>query len=303
MKTHVLAGACLCALLLPCAAAAQSPPPAERPLVGGHGTNVQAFIAEFDDNADGSVSWSEFETFRRTRFAATDRNGDGSVDEDEYTREFAARKAQQIARERSAQVEQTGSRFAALDADKNATVSRQEFDASGERTWDAGQRALARKVNPEQGYAPGEAKTTASAARFDNASGNRLGMPSSHSAEGFVVLYDDDGDDKVERAEFDRVREQQFVRTDRNRDGVLDQDEYLAEYEARLDERIADMNRGEDRQAHVRFGVLDTDKNGKMTFAEYQVSGKRLFDTADRSHDGRIDAADAKLPAPPRARR
>ena len=41
----------------------------------------------------------------------------------------------------------------------------------------------------------------------------------------------------------------------------------------------------------MRFGVLDTDKDGKMTFAEYQASGKRLFDTADRAErEGRNPA-------------
>ncbi|NHF68468.1 EF-hand domain-containing protein, partial [Xanthomonas hortorum] len=41
MNTGSLAGACLCALLLPATALAQSAP---RPLLGGHGNNVQAFI-------------------------------------------------------------------------------------------------------------------------------------------------------------------------------------------------------------------------------------------------------------------
>jgi len=39
-----------------------------------------------------------------------------------------------------------------------------------------------------------------------------------------------------------------------------------------------------------------------MTFAEYQVSGKRTFDGADRNKDGVVDAADAKLPPPERRR-
>ncbi|MEE7548680.1 EF-hand domain-containing protein, partial [Xanthomonas sp. Kuri4-1] len=106
MKTGVLTGACLCALLLPFTAAAQAPAPSARPLVGGHGTNVEAFIAEFDDNGDGKVTWAEFEAFRRHRFDATDRNRDGLVDEDEYVREFDARRAQERARDRAAQLGQ-----------------------------------------------------------------------------------------------------------------------------------------------------------------------------------------------------
>ena len=75
-------------------------------------------------------------------------------------------------------------------------------------------------------------------------------------------------------------------------------DDYLAEFETRVDRRIAALDQGSDRQVHVRFGVLDADKDGRMTFAEYQVSGKRLFETADRNKDGVVDAADAKVPAP-----
>jgi Ca2+-binding EF-hand superfamily protein len=299
MKTGVLAGACLAALLLPLAAQAQTTSSNTRPLIGGHGNNVEAFIAQYDENSDGSVTWTEFETFRRARFDATDSNADGTVDEAEYVQEFDARMREQLEQERTAQVEQTRVRFGALDTDKDGNVSRKEFDAAGEKTWESGQRALASKDKPKAGYKPGEAKTAASAARFDNA-GGRLAMPTSHSAEGFLALYDSNGDGKVDRAEFDRARDEQFVRADTDKNGVLSQDEYLAEFEDRLDRRIATLTQGEDRQVRVRFGVMDTDKDGKLTFAEYQVSGKRLFDTADRNHDGVVNAADAKLPAPER---
>lgn len=302
MKTAVLTGACLCTLLFPFTAGAQAPAASARPLLGGHGDNVEAFIAEFDDNGDGQVTWAEFEAFRRARFEATDANHDGTVDEGEYTGEFQARKAQELARERAAQVDQARTRFAALDADHDGRISRAEFDATGDRTWQGGQRALAGRRQAKPADQPGRAGAAAAATGSDNAGGDRLGMPSSHTAEGFLALYDGNGDGQVDRAEFDQARSAQFTRTDANADGVLDLDEYLAEFEDRLDRRIATLDQGEDRQVHVRFGVLDTDKDGRMTFAEYQASGKRLFDTADRNHDGVVDAADAKLPAPRRQR-
>ncbi|MCD7098086.1 EF-hand domain-containing protein [Stenotrophomonas sp. MMGLT7] len=302
MKTGVLTGAILCALLSPLHLHAQTA--ANAPLVGGHGNNVQAFIAQHDGNADGRLTWAEFEAFRRQRFDATDSNGNGTVDENEYVQEFADRVRQQLEQERSAQVEQTKVRFAALDSDKNGTVSRAEFDAAGARTWEGGQRALAEKAAKDKtakdkADKPGNAHDAAGAARSDRRPG-LLAMPTSHSAEGFLALYDGNGDGKVDKAEYDRDRDAQFARSDRNRDGVLDQDEYLAEYEERLDRRIATLDQGEDKQAHVRFGVLDADKDGAMTFAEYQASGKRTFDMADRNHDGTVDEADAKLPPPPR---
>jgi len=296
MKLGLLAGACVCALLSTPAFAQQTPAP--RPLVGGHGNNIDAFVAQHDSNADGRLTWQEFNAFRRSRFDATDANGDGTVDVEEYVQEFEDRMREEMEQGRGEQVEQTQRRFTALDSNKEGHVSRTEFDASGERVWTEGQKALTGKTEAEE---DGE-KTTEAAARFDRRP-NRLALPSSHTAEGFLALYDGNGDGKAERGEFDQARATQFARTDTNGDGRLGQDEYLAEYEARLDRHIATQTGGSDKQTRVRFGALDTDKDGKMTFAEYQVSGKRMFDAADRSHDGVVDAADAKLPAPARAER
>ncbi|AWH37248.1 hypothetical protein C1929_11035 [Stenotrophomonas sp. ZAC14D1_NAIMI4_6] len=297
MKTTVLASACVAALLLSSAVSAQTAP-GPRPLVGGHGNNVLAFIAEHDDNADGRVTWQEFETFRRARFDATDTDRNGTVEEAEYVAEFDARVAAEIERERAAQVEQTKARFAALDTDKSGQVSRAEFDVAGEKTWQGGQKALASRTSESKAAPEREAKTAAGAQRFDNQRRSRIGMPTSHTAAGFLELYDENGDGKVERAEYERVRDAQFARTDSNGDGQLALDEYLAEFETRVDRRIDALDQGGDRQVHVRFAVLDADKNGHMTFAEYQVSGKRLFETADRNKDGVVDAVDARLPAP-----
>lgn len=297
MKTTVLCSACVAVLVLSFAVSAQTPA-GPRPLVGGHGNNVQAFIAEHDDNGDGRVTWDEFEAFRRTRFDATDSDNNGTVEESEYVAEFDARVAAEIERERAAQVEQTKARFAALDTDRNGQISRAEFDAAGEKTWQGGQMALASQGKEGKAAPEREAKAAAGAQRFDNQPRSRLGMPTSHTAAGFLELYDENGDGKVDRAEYQRVRDAQFVRTDSNGNGQLSLDEYLAEFETRVDRRIDAMDRGGDRQVHVRFGVLDADKDGHMTFAEYQVSGKRLFETADRNKDGVVDAVDATLPSP-----
>lgn len=299
MKPGLLAGACLCALLSAASAAADDRQPPPRPLVGGHGNDIEAFVAQHDDNADGRLTRDEFDAFRRKRFDATDANGDGTVDVEEYVQEFEDRMRQQLEQGRGEQIGQARRRFAALDADKDGQVSRTEFDASGERVWSEGRKALAAKG---AGAKAGEEKTAEAAARFDR-NRNRLVLPSSHTAEGFLQLFDGNGDGKVERAEFDQARQAQFARTDTDGNGALGQDEYLAEYEDRLDRHVATLAGGSDKQTRVRFGALDTDKDGSMTFAEYQASGKRTFDAADRNRDGVVDGADAKLPPPARPER
>lgn len=285
MNTGSLAGACLCALLLPATALAQSGP---RPLLGGHGNNVQAFITQHDDDRDGRITAADFAAFRRARFDATDRNHDGSVDEDEYVAEFRQRRQQALEQERSAQAAHGRQRFAALDADGDGQVSRAEFDAAGAQDWARGQAALTAAAK-----APPGDRTLG----FDR-DGDRPGMPDSQSAEGFLALYDENGDGKVGRKEYAGPRAAQFASADGDRNAALSPDEYRVEFEDRLNRRLTALEQADDRQVHVRFKVLDIDKDQRMTFAEYQASGLRTFARVDRNHDGVVDASDAALPPP-----
>lgn len=281
MKTGLITGVLACALVSP---AHSETPTSSRPLVGSMGSNVTHFIAQHDDNADGKLEWVEFDAFRRHRFDATDTNRDGSVDIEEYVLEFKLRSGKALQESRAAQVEMTRTRFSALDADKDGRVSSHEFHVSGERMFTQGQATLA---------ALDDGSDTALRQR------SRSGLlPTSHTAEGFLALYDTNADGQVSRAEFDAHRSAQFTRTDSNRDGSLDMSEYLGEFESRLDARIAELQKMPDTQSRVRFRSLDKDKNGRMSFAEYQISGKRMFDAADRNHDGIVDTTDASLPEP-----
>lgn len=288
MKSSLFTGTGLAAFLS-CTAFAQDAPTPPRPLIGGHGDNVEAFIAQYDDNHDGRVTWDEFSGERRKRFDITDANHDGTVSEDEYVQEFKERSAQALKQERDAQVAQAHVRFRVLDTNKDGKASRAEFDASGERVF----AEIEKTVNRASPAASGRKEGTES-------DGNRLGMPGSHSREGLLDMYDTNDDDKITRAEFDQTRAEQFKRTDSNGDGTLSESEYVGEFQDRMDRRLAVME-DDERQTHIRFGVLDADKDGKMTFEEYQVSGKRTFDSVDRNHDGVVDATDAKLPPPPRS--
>lgn len=135
------------------------------------------------------------------------------------------------------------------------------------------------------------------------AAGPALSAP--HELNAFVADYDADKDGEVTRAEFDAGRTARFAATDANGDGWVSEAEYLAEYEVRLDAKLATSDESaedkishrqrEIRQTHVRFGVLDADKDGKMTKAEYDASGARAFAQQDRNKDSKISAADAEI--------
>lgn len=240
------------------------------------------FLDQFDPQETGAVTWPQFETFRQARYAATDSNGDGSVDKQEYIDEYLQRFDQRLSKAQEGHLRQTDTRFKALDRDKDGRISRAEFDAAGERTW--------------AGHEKSQEATRERAAATNR---DPLKMPTSHTANGMLELYDRNGDGVVDRVEFDAARATTFAETDADGDGQLDRTEYTTEFAARLQVQRAKVRQAAGRQADVRFNALDTDKDGRMTFAEYQVSGKRLFDRADTNGDGIVDARDPEPVATP----
>ncbi|MBB5685158.1 hypothetical protein [Sphingobium boeckii] len=123
-----------------------------------------------------------------------------------------------------------------------------------------------------------------------------------HEGNAFIHDYDTNGDGQVTRAEFDAVRAIRFKATDANQDGWVSDSEYLSEYQARLEGQLAASDSSAEvqaeervrqiRQTHVRFGVLDTNKDGKMQQAEYDASGARAFTQQDADKNTIVTAAD-----------
>lgn len=126
----------------------------------------------------------------------------------------------------------------------------------------------------------------------------------SHSTATFIGEQDINGDGKVTLEEFKLGRQVEFMRIDFDADGQLSEAEYLGEFEGRLMLRIGKIvdpeKRREElqrqmRQAKVRFGVLDTDKNGSISLEEFLAAGLRMFKLHDRNPDGVIDELDLKI--------
>lgn len=266
-------------------AQAATPKPAAR--VAGHGISEadrKAYIVEHDADGDERVSRAEIEAFRKARFNDGDVNGNGVLDEDEYVDEYAERLERQLFTERKAHIEQTRTRFTSLDKNKDGVISREEYQASGERAfahWD--------KQNTGRVVAQADEKKSRN-------SRSVLSMPTSHSVHGFLELYDEDADGVVTREEFDQQRRQTFTATDTDNDGVLSSEEYLVEFEGRLDRQAERVRDQQIKQAHVRFAVLDKNKSGAIEWDEYLATGLRGFERWDVDGDGIISAADP-LPA------
>jgi hypothetical protein len=122
----------------------------------------------------------------------------------------------------------------------------------------------------------------------------------SHDLATFIKEQDLDGDGKVSKEEYQRGRDAEFARMDRNRDGVLSHDEYVGDYRERLERELAqrpESERAEERtrqmrQAEVRFGVLDSDKSGGISKPEFDATGWGMFLRHETDHDGFVSAKD-----------
>jgi len=127
-------------------------------------------------------------------------------------------------------------------------------------------------------------------------------LAASHDPKTFLQEHDTNHDGQVPRAEFDTARDARFKATDANGDGWVSDAEYLSEYQVRLeadlahsdmtDEKKIEERQRQVRQTHVRFGVLDTNKNQRMEKAEYDVSGAGAFAMNDADKNGVITTSD-----------
>lgn len=264
-------------------------PIARSQVTGGH-ANAQ-FVRSWDQNGDTRVSRTEYDDARVQRYAATDADKSGALSQDEYIKEYAERLDAEIAEEKKASLQQTDTRFRALDKDDDTFISRAEYDASGAKAFDHLDPDRDARIHER------EAKTQV-AARPVNRSVIR--MPTTHDLAGFIEIHDTDGDGEVTRAQFDAQRAAAFTATDVNRDGKLDQSEYSKEFVARLERQIELRRHDQLKQGGVRFKSIDEDKNGSISRDEYVAMSARMFERADTNKDGVVSQDD---PAPPKRER
>jgi hypothetical protein len=131
-----------------------------------------------------------------------------------------------------------------------------------------------------------------------------LSHAASHSITTFIEEQDLNGDNKVSMAELKAGRQIGFMKADFDENGTLSEAEYVGEYEGRLllklsqiadPEKRTEEQQRQMRQTKVRFGVLDTDKNGAIDMTEFMASGVKMFERQDRDKDGFVTDKDRTL--------
>lgn len=265
------------------------------------------FINQYDTNQDWSLSLAEFDLARESRFNATDENNDGFIDESEYVFEYKNRMDTQLTKDRQGQIKQTIIRFNSLDKNENNRIDPSEYEGSGSWTFkyfDTNKDGVISEADPAPKRRSKKQDKKLTAAEKEQAQIKKLPrakrilkMPTTHTFEGLLTKYDANGDKTITPQEIAVVRKQIWDLADENNDGWISEQEYLYEFEDRMDAQIAKTRKSAVKQTYVRFGILDKNKDGKMTLEEYQASGHRSFNRFDTDNNQVVTLGEA-MPKP-----
>ena len=107
-----------------------------------------------------------------------------------------------------------------------------------------------------------------------------------------LMRYDTNKNGGVDRAEWKAAQEARFKQLDTNGDGKLTQDELFARTPA-SGNSVLPTDRQAQRQS-TYFQLLDADKDGVVTLAEFMAQADRNFARCDINKDGRIDTAECR---------
>ena len=107
-----------------------------------------------------------------------------------------------------------------------------------------------------------------------------------------LMRYDTNKDGAVDRAEWKAAQAARFKQLDTNGDGKLTQDELFARTPA-IGNSVLPTDRQAQRQS-TYFQLLDADKDGVVTLAEFMAQADRNFARCDINKDGRIDTAECR---------
>jgi hypothetical protein len=114
-----------------------------------------------------------------------------------------------------------------------------------------------------------------------------------HEKINFLDFYDTNGDAIVSRSEFEAARLRDYRRTAASNQAVgITEAEYVAEFTERLERQLKAEREGQIKQTHSRFGVLDKNKDGRISQDEYMNSGNNTFIHFDSNKDGIVDEKD-----------
>jgi Ca2+-binding EF-hand superfamily protein len=219
----------------------------------GHGrAGGQRFLSEYDLNHDGKVTRDEFNKVTAQRFAEATHGG-----------KFM--NAQQY----------EGFRTRTLHQHADQSFKRADWNGDNKLTFDEFaapiRGSFARADKQSVGFIlcqPKNVQASTPAQAHRRSGGSR-------GAGNFCSRDDLNHDGKVTRAELDQALHQQFAAAAKG--GILTHDQFLGMQSSRAQETSGRA-----------FQRLDSDHDGKVTFAEFSASQQRTFQRMDKNGDGVI---------------
>lgn len=124
--------------------------------------------------------------------------------------------------------------------------------------------------------------------------GHRARPMSEGRLVGILKEYNSNGDKELTWAEYNEHRLARFNKTDTNNNGTIETEEYVYEFENRLDKRYEEGRKAHVKQTNRRFEALDKNDNQVIEWSEIEASGDRIFAKWDTNKDGKIDETDPK---------
>lgn len=232
---------------------------------------MKGMIDNYDLNGDGRVTAEEYAQVRVSRFAATDKNGDGTISPVEYLAEFEVRLESMLKASEIKKTNKAFDHYRKMDSNLDHVITREEY------------------VRAAEAYFSGHDKNSDGLLSKADGESRKFGQ--------VMKKYDTNGDNEVTFEEFSKVEDAAFLSADTSKNGLLSKIEYVVATENEAVQATKTSRDGQIKQTDVRFKSVDTNEDQIMTWAEYEASGIRMFDHLDTNKDQVLDDTD---PAPKR---
>ncbi|MDY7025496.1 MAG: hypothetical protein SVC26_04050 [Pseudomonadota bacterium] len=217
--------------------------------------------------------------------------GKSTLSEDDYADQILAAFEKEADRVVAMNVKQTPVRFGVIDYDQDGFINLGEFQEIGLKsfdTYDANHDGIINSGD-EALY---KADKEATSKEYREGIKSVVNLGSEHSLTGFVQRYMKKGK-PLTQGTYLLEREKHFQRADANEDGVIDVDEYVSEFNVRLEAAREHSQEDFEDYSQDLASVVDSNNDGDIRASEHAAYVTRLFKGFDTNQDGALNKDDA----------
>lgn len=261
------------------------------------------WLAQYDSNQDYSIDVEEVYSTRSELFKKADKNQDNLISASEHQQFFAASLQEKIDYDRKQSIKQTHVRFNAMDKDDNNLMSHDEYMATAKRSfnfYDTDKSGIITLEDKKPTFTSSKKSTLTDVEKAERKRKRQMRnatrvvrMPTTHSKAGMLAKYDINNDQKITWDEYQQKRNADFARADENGNNELTNDEYVAEFEDRLDTQIAKIKTTELTKNTPLFTSLDKNTDQQISIAEFQLNALVNFTYFDTDNNGQVSFEEA----------